>query len=274
MPTLLAALAALPLLAAEPPPTAARGPRSVAFLVVDGVYNTELTAPLDILQHVRFHSKDDWPETFLVSPDGRPVRTFEGMVVTPDHSFATAPPIDILVVPSAEHSMDSDLENARLIAWVRDQGHGARHVVSLCDGAFVLAKAGLLDGLDATTFPSDQDRFAALFPKVRLVREVSFVDAGQALTSVGGAKSFEVALWLVERIYGAPVARGIGKGLVIDWDAAAVPHRVSPPRGRADLQIDARPSPQPALEAQRGERERRDGEARHGGGLGPQGLQP
>ena len=206
----------------------ARGPRSVAFLVVDGVYNTELTAPMDVLQHIRFHSKDDWPETFLVSPDGKPVRTFEGLVLQPDHSFASAPRVDVLVVPSAEHSMDSDLDNAAMIQWVRDTGRMARNVVSLCDGAFVLAKAGLLDGIEATTFPADQDRFAEMFPEVKLVREVSFVDSGHVLTSVGGAKSFDVAMWFVEQTYGAEVARGVGRGLVISWDAEAIPHRVQP----------------------------------------------
>ncbi len=214
--------------AAAPDGARARGPRTVAFLVVDGVYNSELVAPYDVLQHVRFHSPGDWPETFTVSPDGRPVRTFEGLRLNPDHSFANSRPIDVLVVPSAEHSMDSDLENRALIEWVRATGTKARHVVSLCDGAFVLAKAGLLDGVQATTFPADQDRFGRMFPKVDLVREVSFVDAGRALTSVGGAKSYDVALWLVERLYGAEAARGIGKGLVIDWDAASVRHRVAP----------------------------------------------
>ncbi len=216
----LAACLAAPALAVPKP----RRLQSVAFLVVDGVYNTELTAPLDVLQHVRFHSEDDWPETFLVSPDGKPVRSFEGMVITPDHSFSTAPPIDVLVVPSAEHSMDTDLENQVLIDWVRDTGKRAKFVVSLCDGAFVLAKAGLLDGVQATTFPSDQDRFAKAFPAVKVVRGVSFVDAGKALTSVGGSRSFDVAFWLVERLYGAGVAQGIGRGLVVDWDVSRIQH--------------------------------------------------
>ncbi|MFQ5670598.1 MAG: DJ-1/PfpI family protein [Acidobacteriota bacterium] len=203
-------------------------PQVIAFLVVDGVYDTELTAPLDVLQHVRFHAPDA-PRTILVSPDGRAVHTFEGLVIHADHSFATAPPIDVLVVPSAEHSMDTDLENEAMIQWVRRVGRRALHVVSLCDGAFVLARAGLLDGQPATTFPADQDRFAARFPQVRLIREVSFVDAGQALTSVGGARSFEVALWLAERLYGRPAARGIARGLVIDWEAGTVPHMVVKP---------------------------------------------
>jgi len=57
-----------------------------------------------------------------------------------------------------------------------------------------------------------------MFPAVRLFRGVSFVDAGQALTSVGGAKSYDVAMYLVETLYGEKAVRGIGRGLVIDWD--------------------------------------------------------
>jgi transcriptional regulator GlxA family with amidase domain len=211
------------------PGKATRTLRSVAFLVVDGVYNTELTAPVDVFQHVRFHSAGDWPETFLVSPDGKPVTSFEGLTIQADYSFATAPPIDLLVVPSAEGSMTGDLENKALVDWVRHTGKEARYVMSLCDGAFVLAEAGLLDGLEATTFPSDQDRFETRFARVKLVRDVIFVDAGRSLTSVGGARSFDVALWLVERLYGVKAARGIGRGLVLDWDAARVPHRLARP---------------------------------------------
>ena len=221
----LAACLAAPALAMPKP----KKLESVAFLVVDGVYNTELTAPMDILQHVRFHSEDDWPETFLVSPDGKPVTSFEGLTIQADYSFADAPPIDLLVVPSAEGSMSSDLENRVLVDWVRKTGKQARFVMSLCDGAFVLAEAGLLDGLEATTFPGDQDQFEARFSRLKLVRDVIFVDAGHALTSVGGARSFDVALWLVEQLYGVEAARGIGQGLVLDWDAASVPHRVARP---------------------------------------------
>jgi transcriptional regulator GlxA family with amidase domain len=218
----LAACLAAPALAMPKP----KRLESVAFLVVDGVYNTELTAPMDILQHVRFHSEDDWPETFLVSQDGKPVRSFEGLVITPDYSFSTAPPIDVLVVASAQHSMDTDLENEVLMDWVRKTGKKAKFIMSLCDGAFVLAQAGLLDGVQATTFPSDQERFARTFPRIDVIRGVSFVDAGKALTSVGGAKSFDVAFWLVERVYGAKVAEGIGRGLVVDWDVSRIQHLV------------------------------------------------
>lgn len=208
----------------EPPPmtsdTAAPLPAGqglrAGFLVVNGVYNTELMAPYDVFQHTKFHSQPGI-EVFTVSPDGQPVTTFEGIRITPTYSFQTAPAMDILVVPSAEGSMDRDLQNAALIDWVRRAGGQARHVISLCDGAFVLAQAGLLNGVPATTFPKDYERFAKMFPNVDLRINVSFVDAGKMLTSQGGTRSYDVAMHLVDRLYGQRVAKGIGEGLLIPW---------------------------------------------------------
>lgn len=193
-------------------------PLRAAFLVVDGVYNTELMAPYDILHHTPFHT-DPAPgiEVFTVSPDGEPVVTFEGLTLVPHHSFADAPAADILVVPSAEGSMDADLEDEEMIAWVREAGGKARWVVSLCDGAFVLAEAGLLDGHAATTFPKDYDAFAQRFPGVDLRINVSFVHDDRMLTSQGGARSYDVAMYLVDLLYGEEVARRVGSGLLIPW---------------------------------------------------------
>jgi transcriptional regulator GlxA family with amidase domain len=193
-------------------------PLRAGFLVVDGVYNSELAAPYDVFQHTVFHAKPGI-EVFTVSPDGQPLATFEGIRITPNYSFQNAPPIDILVVPSARGSMDADLQNQPLIDWVRKTGGSARHVVSLCDGAFVLAQAGLLNGVPATTFPDDYERFSKMFPNVDLRINVSFVDAGKVLTSQGGALSYDVAMHLVDRLYGAQVAEGVGHGLLIPWPA-------------------------------------------------------
>ena len=193
---------------------------AAGFLIVDGVYNTELTAPFDIFHHVRFHAPPGM-EVFTVSPDGGPVTTFEGLVIEADYSFETAPEIDVLVVPSAEHSMDSDLENEAMMDWVRQTGETASYLVSLCDGAFVLAAAGLLDGLAVTTFPGDQDRFAEMFPHLDLRRGVSFVHDGKAVTSWGGARSFDPAMYLADHLYGEQATKGIGRGMVIPWPPAA-----------------------------------------------------
>lgn len=231
LPVVVVRVVALPILLAAGtcawPAPAAPSLRTVGFLVLPGVYNSELMAPYDVLDHVRFRTKDA-PRLFTVAPKAGPLRTFEGLTLTPHYTFADAPPIDLLVVPSAEHNMDKDLEDAVLIAWVRETGRKAKLVLSLCDGAFLLAKAGLLDGLEATTFPGDQDRFGTLFPAVKLQRGVIFVHDGKAVTSVGGARSYDPAMYLVERLYGEDARARIGEGLVLDWSRGTVKHRVAP----------------------------------------------
>ena len=199
----------------------------VGFLIMDGVYNTELTAPMDIFQHTIFHT-DPGMKVFTIAKEKKPVRSFEGLVIYPDYSYLEKnyPEIDILVVPSAEHHLDSDLEDEEMIAFVKESGTQADFIMSLCDGAFVLAKAGLLDGLESTTFPSDIDRYEKMFPQLSVHREVIFVHDGKAITGAGGAKSFEPALYLCELLYGKKAADGIARGLVIDWDVHGLKKKI------------------------------------------------
>jgi len=209
--------------AASPAPD--DGTRSVAFLILDGVYNTELTAPYDMFHHSVFHAEPGM-RVFTVAPTLDPVTSFEGLRILPDHTFASAPAIDVLVIPSCEHSMGTDLENEAMVAWVRETGAEAEYVLSLCDGAFVLAAAGLLDDRRCTTFPADRQRLREMFPGLDVLDDVSFVHDGKMITSVGGAPSFDAALYLCELLYGAQAARGIAGGLVIDWDLDEVDHLV------------------------------------------------
>jgi len=192
---------------------------NVGFLIIDGVYNSELIAPYDIFHHTVFHT-DPGMKVFTIAPSKDTITTFEGLRLLPDYSFNedNHPNIDVLIVPSAEHNMDTDLENDNLISFVSKTGKAASFVVSLCDGAFILAKAGLVDGKESTTFPSDIDRYQETFPKLKVHKGVSFVHDGKLLTSVGGAKSYDVSLYLTHILYGDKVAKGIGKGLVIDWE--------------------------------------------------------
>jgi transcriptional regulator GlxA family with amidase domain len=124
----------------------------------------------------------------------------------------------MLVVASSVESRGNDRKNEKLVSWLKSRGEKARYVMSLCWGAFLLAEAGLLDGGPATTFPTDYDLFAKDYPKIDVKRDLSFVDAGKTLTSAGGVKSYEVAMYFVENLYGKEVAQGIASGLLVDWD--------------------------------------------------------
>ncbi len=81
--------------------------------------------------------------------------------------------------------------------------------MSLCDGAFILVKAGLLDGQECTTFPGDIDKFKEIYPNLTVSKNVSFVHDGKAMTTDGGEKSYHPVLYLTELLYGKKVAKGV-----------------------------------------------------------------
>lgn len=203
---------------------------NVAFLIMDGTFNTEFTAPYDIFQHTQFREGIKAMNVFTVANTLEPITTFEGLRILPDYNYTidTLPTIDILVVPSAEHHLDSDLKDTTMINFIRMVDKKAQFMTSHCDGAFVLAKAGVLDNVTSTTFPSDIDRYRTQFPNLKVQDSVLFVHEGKYITSAGGAKSFEAALYLCELLYGKAIAQSLAKGLVIDWDLHKVPHLIVP----------------------------------------------
>lgn len=209
-------------------PELVAGRYNVAFLIMDGTFNTELTAPFDIFQHTIFRKGIKSMNVFTVANTDKPVTTFEGMKIIPDFNYLkdTLPKIDILVVPSAEHHLDTDLEDTKMIDFVKKVNKEAQFVTSHCDGAFVLAKAGVLNGKVSTTFPSDIDKMRNMFPELDIRKDVLFVHDDKYITSAGGAKSFEAALYLCEFLYGKEIAQSLAGGLVINWDVTKVPHTI------------------------------------------------
>lgn len=203
---------------------------NVAFLLMDGVYNTEFTAPFDIFQHTQYREGIKAMNTFTVANTLNPITSFEGIRILPDFDYTkdSIPKIDILVVPSAEHHLDSDLEDMEMLKFIKQVDKKALFMTSHCDGAFVLAKAGLLNNVASTTFPSDLETYKKMFPKLEVKDSVLFVHDGKYITSAGGAKSFEAALYLSEYLYGKDIAESLAGGLVIDWDLEEIPRFIRP----------------------------------------------
>ena len=193
---------------------------NVALLVMDGTFNTELTAPMDIFHHTKFRDSIKPMNVFTVANTLEPIKTFEGLKVLPDFNYTSRmlPSIDILIIPAAEHNLDSDLEDAVLLNFIRKTAKNAIYVASHCDGAFVLAKTGLLNGKESTTFPGDIENYKIMFPNLIVHKNVLFVHDDKFITSAGGAKSFEASLYLCELLYGKKIANQLAEGMVINWD--------------------------------------------------------
>lgn len=155
-----------------------------------------------------------WYELTVCSATSAPVSTGSGFSVLATGKLEDARSADTLIVPPIEGDLDPYLLDVIRAAHRR----GAR-IASLCTGAFVLAQAGILDGLRATTHWSAAEELAREFPRIDVDPKVLYVDTGQVLTSAGAAASIDLCLHMVRSDYGSEVANSIARHLVVP------PHR-------------------------------------------------
>jgi transcriptional regulator GlxA family with amidase domain len=171
------------------------------------------------------------PADVASTQDPRLVRCRNGLRVTADLVIGVdeVPALDVLVVPGG-YGTRREVHNRSLIAWLRDIAPPTRHVVaSVCTGAFLLAEAGLLDGLAATTHWSSLNRLRDTYPGVRVVGVsggaprpygTRYVDEGRIVTSAGISAGIDMALHLVARLAGVDVARQTAEHMEYRWEGA------------------------------------------------------
>jgi putative intracellular protease/amidase len=147
---------------------------NAAFLIMDGTFNREFTVPLDIFQRTIYSENIKAMNVFSVTNSDKPITIFEGMRILPNFNYLkdSLPKIDILVIPSAEHHLGAYLEDKAMIDFVKKMDKEALFVASHCDGAFVLAKIGLLSK-KVSYFSSDIDKMKALFPNLDARKDVA-----------------------------------------------------------------------------------------------------
>jgi transcriptional regulator GlxA family with amidase domain len=152
---------------------------------------------------------------FTVAATREPVRARGGLMVLADRTMADAPKADVLIVPGGV--MTEPLGNPQTLAWVKRTAANANLVASVCTGAFVLGRAGLLDGLTVTTHWEDIADFRRDFPQVTVVENRAWVDEGPIVTSGGISAGIDMSLHLVRRLLGADLARATARQMEYRW---------------------------------------------------------
>jgi transcriptional regulator GlxA family with amidase domain len=199
---------------------AANAPREVVILVYAGVQSLDLTGPLEVFAGAQLLLQREGRcergyRVSVVSGDGAPLVTSSGLTIVPDGSVAHAPaPIDTLIVAGGYGSREAALD-AALIEWLARASRTARRTASVCTGAFLLARAGLLDGRRATTHWAAARELARLHPAVCVDAEPIFVRDGSVWTSAGVTAGMDLALALVEEDVDRDVALSIARHLVL-----------------------------------------------------------
>ena len=205
--------------------------RTIGIYIFDNVEVLDFAGPYEVFTcatRVAGKLTPEAPPPFAVRTIGASdaaVRARAGLVLHPEASFEDTGPIDILIVPGGVVS--AELTRPEVINWIAATANASELTASVCTGALLLAEAGLLDGLSATTHWEDLDELRAGWPQVQVEGERRWIDTGRIVTSAGISAGIDMSLHLVARLGGQALAERTARQMDYDWQNSGVRSPIS-----------------------------------------------
>jgi transcriptional regulator GlxA family with amidase domain len=189
--------------------------RRIVILAFEGAQTLDVTGPFEVFSTANRITGGSSYTVEVVAPSAEPLKTGSGLALVPDRATTSVRgPIDTLVVAGGDGVMRA-ARDERLVRWVQRAAGRSRRVTSVCTGAFLLARAGLLDGRRAATHWASAEALAQLHPSVEVDSEAIFVRDGDVWTSAGVTAGMDLALALVEEDLGRRTALETARWLVV-----------------------------------------------------------
>jgi transcriptional regulator GlxA family with amidase domain len=193
--------------------------RNIGVVIFPEAEVLDITGPHEVFaMALAYQQQQNLPQqynVFLISKTLKPVAMSSGMKLHPDYRFDDCPlPLDTLIVPGSE-SIDKALHDPALLDWIKLQSSKVRRLVSICTGAFFLAKLGLLDGKRATTHWGFCPLLQKMYPKVEVVSNAIYINEGNTYTSAGITAGMDLSLALIEEDVGKEIAMQVARKLVL-----------------------------------------------------------
>jgi transcriptional regulator GlxA family with amidase domain len=173
---------------------------TICFYLQDGVEVLDFAGPMEVFSYAGFH-------VFTVSRKKEPVTSQGILKIMPDYSIDDAPPADILAFFGGNTTPSST--DPEVMKWIRGRAATTSYFFSVCTGAFIIGRAGILDSLTATTFHSSIESLRAALPATKVLANVRFVDNGHVITTAGISAGIDGALHLVSRLKGEDMAQKV-----------------------------------------------------------------
>lgn len=189
--------------------------KHIGFVLFDGVEELDWAGPWEVLATwARLCPHDGYAVCTLAPTDG-PIHCANGLRVLADHTWDTAPPIDVLVYPGGMGT-DAQMGDESVRAFVRGVAGRGALMTSVCTGSLVYADAGLLDGRPATSHWAALEDLAALGTGIQVRADERFVDDGEVVTAAGVSAGIDMALHLVARLHSPERARQLRRHIQYD----------------------------------------------------------
>jgi putative intracellular protease/amidase/YHS domain-containing protein len=178
----------------------AKGSIPVAFPISEGAQVIDFCGPWEVFAGVAIPgSAEEAFQVYTVAESLKPITATGGMKIVPNYTFETAPAPKVIVIPAQGGATKA------MVDWIRMSTRSTDVTMSVCTGAFVLARTGLLSGKSATTFHEAFDSFAKQYPDIKLIRGARFVEDGNLASSGGLTSGMDLAFRVVERYFGREV---------------------------------------------------------------------
>jgi transcriptional regulator GlxA family with amidase domain len=190
--------------------------RTLGLLVFDEVETLDFCGPFEVFSVANRFTELPAFAIVTVAEKPGPVLTRGGLSFNPHYRLPDCPVLDVLVVPGGQGTR-KEMHNSALIDWIRQAATKAELVLSVCTGALLLAKAGLLDGLEATTHHGAIELLRQTAPKTMVHANRRIVDNGRVVTSAGIAAGIDMSLHIVARLLGEEVAEKTARQMEYPW---------------------------------------------------------
>jgi transcriptional regulator GlxA family with amidase domain len=188
---------------------------NIAVALFEGAEELDWAGPWEVLSAWKSGWPDDGVDVFTVADGQEPVRCAKGLRVLADHTWDSAPPIDVLVYPGGRGTRPQ-IGDESVRSRLRGLADRGTVMTSVCTGSLVFADAGLLDGRPATTHWGSLDTLARLGDGIDVRPDDRFVDAGQVITAAGVSAGIDMALHLVVRLHSPERAREVRRYIQYD----------------------------------------------------------
>jgi len=188
---------------------------SVGIFLFNEVEVLDFAGPFEVFSVTEVNEEKTFT-VYTVSENGEMITARNGLKVQPDYSIENLPPVDILIIPGGLGARKYEIKNEIVIKWIRQQMKEVKLMTSVCTGALLLAKAGLLEGLKATTHWASIEKFKNEFQNVEVIENVKFVDEGHIITSAGISAGINMAFHIVKNLLGMHVAEDTAKRMEYD----------------------------------------------------------
>ena len=188
---------------------------NIAIYVYEDAEVLDFSGPFEVFSTASRISHDQPFEVFLVAETADVVKARGAFKVLPDYGFETHPAVDVLIVVGGDHSRE--INKPQVISWIATQAQHAKLVASVCTGAFLLAKAGVIITQQVTTHWQDVDELQQSFEQLDVLTGVRWVEQGNIVTSGGISAGIDMSLHLVARLHSQQLAERTARQMEFLW---------------------------------------------------------